>query len=50
MAVTRLQRKERKNKTRSKQRKATIKRLLAMPVIKNIDKIGEQPEKASTVE
>lgn len=37
MAVTRLQRKERKNKLKSAQRKATMKRLLAMPVIKNID-------------
>ena len=37
MAVTRLQRKARKNKLRSTQRKATMKRLLAMPVIKNID-------------
>ena len=37
MAVTRLQRKARKNKLRSAQRKATMKRLLAMPVIKNIE-------------
>lgn len=37
MAVTRLQRKERKNKIRSTQRKATVKRLLTMPVIKNVD-------------
>lgn len=36
MAVTRLQRKERKNRVRSAQRKATMKRLLAMPVIKNV--------------
>ncbi|XWN35363.1 MAG: hypothetical protein ROO73_01030 [Roseivirga sp.] len=34
MAVTRLQRKERKNKTRATQRKVTIKRLLATPTIK----------------
>ena len=37
MAVTRLQRKVRKNKTRVAQRKATMKRLLATPVIKNVD-------------
>ena len=37
MAVTRLQRKERRNRTRAAQRKATIKRLLNTPVIKNVD-------------
>ena len=35
MAVTRLQRKGKKNKTRAAQRKNTIKRLTATPVIKN---------------
>ena len=37
MAVTRLKRKVRKNKTKASQRKATIKRLLATPVITNVD-------------
>ncbi len=37
MAVTRLNRKVRKNKTRAAQRKATIKRLLATPVIKKVE-------------
>ena len=37
MAVTRLQRKVRKNRTRAAQRKTTMKRLLTTPVIKNVD-------------
>jgi hypothetical protein len=37
MAVTRLKRKVRKNRTKATQRKATMKRLLATPVIKNVD-------------
>ncbi len=37
MAVTRLERKLRKNRTKAVQRKASIKRLLATPVIKNVD-------------
>ena len=37
MAVTRLKRKVRKNRTQAAQRKATMKRLLATPVIKNVD-------------
>lgn len=37
MAVTRLQRKVRKNRTRAAQRKTTMKRLLATPVIKHVD-------------
>lgn len=37
MAVTRLKRKVRKNRTRATQRKATMKRLLATPVIKNVE-------------
>jgi hypothetical protein len=37
MAVTRLKRKERRNKTKAATRKSTIKRLLATPVIKNVD-------------
>jgi hypothetical protein len=37
MAVTRLKRKVRKNRTRATQRKATMKRLLATPVIKKVD-------------
>ncbi len=36
MAVTRLQRKVRKNRVRAAQRKATIKRLLATPVIRKV--------------
>jgi len=36
MAVTRLKRKIRKNRTKATQRKATMKRLLAIPVIKNV--------------
>ena len=42
MAVTRLHRKVRKNKIRSAQRKATIKRLLATPVIKRIEVSAEK--------
>ena len=42
MAVTRLKRKVRKNKTRAAQRKAVMKHLLATPVIKNVD--TKQPE------
>ena len=37
MAVTRLKRKVRKNKTRAAQRKAVMKHLLATPVIRNVD-------------
>ncbi len=37
MAVTRLQRKDQKNKYRANMRQATIKRLNAKPVIKNVD-------------
>ena len=37
MAVTRLERKGRKNKTVAKKRKSSIKRLCAIPVIKNVD-------------
>jgi hypothetical protein len=37
MAVTRLKRKVKKNRTRAKQRKATMKRLLNTPVIKHVD-------------
>lgn len=37
MAVTRLQRKVKKNRIKAKQRKAHIKQLLSKPVIKNID-------------
>jgi hypothetical protein len=37
MAVTRLKRKVRKNRTKATQRKATMRRLLAAPVIKNVD-------------
>ncbi|MBO9700857.1 MAG: hypothetical protein J7604_11655 [Sporocytophaga sp.] len=37
MAVTRLKRKEKKNKTVSKARTTSIKRLTAVPVIKKID-------------
>ncbi|MEL7064280.1 MAG: hypothetical protein AAFP00_11120 [Bacteroidota bacterium] len=44
MAVTRLQRKERKNKTRATQRKVTIKRLLATPTIKK--EAAEVPQEA----
>jgi hypothetical protein len=49
MAVTRLKRKVRKNRTKATQRKATMKRLLATPVIKNVDieqlKAGLTPKK-----
>jgi len=48
MAVTRLKRKVRKNKTRAAQRKEVMKRLLATPIIKNVDmkrlKAGDAPE------
>lgn len=37
MAVTRLKRKAKKNKTRAAQRKVTMKHLLATPVIKKVD-------------
>ena len=37
MAITRLERKGRKNKSRAKARVATIKRLSSTPVIKNVD-------------
>ena len=43
MAITRLKRKVRKNKMRAAQRKATMKHLLATPVIKNVD-IGQAEE------
>jgi hypothetical protein len=53
MAVTRLKRKVRKNRTKATQRKATMKRLLATPVIKNVDieqlKEGLTPEKELSV-
>ncbi len=39
MAVTRLKRKVRKNRTKATQRKATMKRLLATPVIKNVNRV-----------
>ncbi|MCG8339770.1 MAG: hypothetical protein MI674_00625 [Cytophagales bacterium] len=44
MAVTRLQRKARKNRMRATNRKVVIKRLLASPVIKKVDveKIKEE--------
>ena len=44
MAVTRLKRKVRKNRTKATQRKATMKRLLATPVIKNVNRA--QPAEA----
>jgi hypothetical protein len=37
MAVTRLQRKAKRNKLKAAQRQAQIKQLLSKPVIKNID-------------
>lgn len=37
MAITRLERKGRKNKTVSKKRTSAIKRLSATPVVKNVD-------------
>ncbi|MHA7877798.1 MAG: hypothetical protein ACX93T_02620 [Bacteroidota bacterium] len=37
MAVTRLKRKVRKNRTKAAQKQANRKRLLATPVIKNVD-------------
>jgi len=37
MAVTRLKRKDRKNKARSNNKHRIIKQLLATPVIKNVD-------------
>lgn len=49
MAVTRLKRKARKNRMRAIHRKVVIKRLLASPVIKNVDveKIKEELTKKS---
>lgn len=47
MAVTRLKRKVRKNRTKATQRKATMKRLLATPVIKNVE--VEQLEEGLTL-
>lgn len=38
MAVTRIKRKVRRNRVKAAQRKATMKRLLATPVIKNVHK------------
>ena len=37
MAVTRLKRKDRKNKARANNKVAVIKQLLRVPVIKNVD-------------
>ncbi|RDC62601.1 hypothetical protein [Adhaeribacter pallidiroseus] len=37
MAITRLKRKDRKNKARANNRQRIIKQLLATPVIKNVD-------------
>lgn len=37
MAVTRLKRKDRKNKARANNKQRVIKQLLATPVIKNVD-------------
>lgn len=56
MAVTRLERKGRKNKARAKARVATIKRLSATPVVKNVDieaikaefEAKKKPAKAAT--
>ena len=52
MAVTRLQRKVRKNRTRAAQRKAAMKRWLGTPVIRNVDKEKikkrEAPQKKRT--
>jgi len=50
MGVTRLKRKDRKNKARANNRVARIKQLLATPVIKNVDmnelraQFGEAPK------
>ena len=51
MAITRLERKGRKNKSRAKNRIKTIKRLNAVPVIKNVDveEIKKTFEAAGTV-
>lgn len=46
MAVTRLQRKVRKNKVKAAQRKARMKHLLATPVIKNVTLAELAPELA----
>lgn len=37
MAITRLQRKTKRNKVKAAQRQAQIKRLLSIPVIKHVD-------------
>ena len=47
MAVTRLQRKVRKNRVKAAQRKAEMKRLLATPVIKKVNIAELTPELAS---
>ena len=50
MGVTRLKRKDRKNKARANNKQARIKQLLATPVIKNVDmdelraQFGEAPK------
>jgi hypothetical protein len=57
MAVTRLKRKVRKNRTKATQRKATMRRLLAAPVIRNVDTeqlleglaLTKDPQKADSV-
>ena len=50
MAVTRLERKGRKNKSRAKARVATIKRLNQAPVLKNVDVEAIKAEFAKTEE
>jgi hypothetical protein len=50
MAVTRLKRKERKNRARATNRQAKIKNLTAKPVIKNIDIEAVKQEFAAKTE
>ncbi|SFF95539.1 hypothetical protein [Pontibacter chinhatensis] len=53
MGVTRLKRKDRKNKARANNKVAKIKQLLLTPVIKNVDvdalkeQFGEAPKKST---
>ena len=49
MAVTRLKRKEKRNKNVAKSKVAAIKQLTAMPVIKNVD-IEELKSRFTTVQ
>lgn len=49
MAITRLKRKVRKNKTRAAQKKAVLKRLLATPVVKRMDEASLKSTKDTSL-